>query len=130
MCERCAQLQAENDSLRAMLGTKVRADVFGRLRENLGVSPQQALFLTILFRTPEQVVSAQAIIDALPSRYTKSADGKRSEHYLRTMVHQTRQWVGPGVIRTERGRGYALTNHGAYVLREAMSGRCMIGMAA
>ena len=125
MCPRCATLEAEIARLRVLLDTKVRADVLGRLRVELGVTAHQAQVLLLLYRTPGQTVSFDMICDTLPARYTKSADGRRSEHYLRVVVYQLRQKVGPGVIETALGRGYYLTEAGAERLRAAMRGEAM-----
>ena len=130
MCPRCAILQAENDQLRDQLGRKVRADVNGRLREGLGVTNHQARFLLELYRTPGEIVTYDALIARLPRRYTKRADGVRSEHYLRVLAYQTRRSVGPGVVGTSRPHGYFLTDYGLVAIREALAGSFMLPRAA
>lgn len=121
-CDRCARLEAENARLRERLEQKVRADIMGRLHEALGVTVHQAKFLLALYRTPGQVVPHATLCAVLPARYTKSADGKRSEHYLRVLAYQTRRSAGPDVVGTILGRGYYLTPHGLDVIRDALSG--------
>ncbi len=125
MCPRCASLEAENARLRQQLGFKVRADIHGRLREGLGVTQQQARFLLALYRTPGQWVTFDALLASLPTRYTKSEDGRRSGHYLRVLAYQTRRATGPGIVGTNRAHGYYLTNHGLDVIRDALAGRLL-----
>lgn len=131
MCPRCAILEAENAQLRDQLGQKVRADIHGRLRIGLGVTQHQARFLLALYRTPGQIVMFDTLLAELPARYTKASDGRRSEHYLRVLVFQTRRAVGPGVIGTNRASfdrpvsGYYLTAHGLDVIRAALAGQML-----
>lgn len=129
MCERCARLEAENARLRFDLAQKVRADIMGRLREGLGLSVHQARFVLLLYRAAGKTVDHDTLAADLPARYTKSADGQRSEHYLRVMVYQTRRATGPRVIGTDRAHGYFLTEHGLYVVREALAGQFMMRAA-
>lgn len=126
MCDRCAALEREVARLQFALDQKVRADVLGRVREGLGVTMHGARVLMILYRTPGRAVTHADLLKALPSRYTKSADGNRSEHYLRVAIYQLRREVGPGVIETVRGKGYFLSPHGADVLRAAMAGEFLV----
>jgi hypothetical protein len=136
MCPRCALLEAENANLRAQLGQKVRADVNGRLREGLGVTMHQAKFLLALYQVRGEIVPFDVLLDVLPMRYTKSADGRRSEHYLRVLAYQTRRAVGPGVVATTRAAfdrvagGYSLTPHGLDVVAGALAGQFMWRAAA
>lgn len=98
-------LRAEVEYLRGELALDDDAARINLLRVALGLTPQQARLLQLLYVRAGRVVSTQTLDGRLPAR---SPDGRWTLDVLKVLVCHLRRQLGPEAIATFSG-GYSLT---------------------
>lgn len=117
LAQRIEALEAENAYLRGELGLSISLTNLWRLRRALGLSGIEATILLTHHAARGRVMSKIAIHEA----FDANREGDKAIKIVDVMVCRIRKALGPDVIETAWGHGYALTEHGLLLVGRALA---------
>ena len=116
--ERIAELEAEVAWLREELGRG--PDEAETLSLRLGLTPQQARVLEVLYGSRGRCLSSEFITDALPRIWDTPRKPILSK-LIYVYICQIRKRIGPHFIETIQSRGWRLTDAGLRLVAETLA---------
>lgn len=120
MCERCAELEAENADLRRELAYELSLEASHVAAESLGLTPTEGRLVFALYQAAGRTLSKAALDSCIPATLREE---RQDLKFVDVMVCRIRKKLGMGFIETVWGRGHRLSDAGNEVCAKALLAR-------